>query len=93
MDGRVHPKGRILVTLCLTCTDPLDSLGSQGKWLPADIRGANAPTGDQVTIPSILEQSGFEFEEEEDMPFLIRAEDHKFQWGCTHAVVWRKRAS
>jgi hypothetical protein len=26
---------------------------------------------------------------QEDMPFLIREHVRKFQWGCSHAAVWR----
>jgi len=28
---------------------------------------------------------------QEDTPFLIREHVRKYQWGVSHAVVWRRR--
>lgn len=33
---------------------------------------------------------GFTLVEESDMAFLIREHARKFQWGCSHATVWRR---
>lgn len=33
----------------------------------------------------------FEMVSQSDMPFLIREHARKFQWGCSHAVVWRRK--
>ena len=33
----------------------------------------------------------FELVAEEEVPFLIREHARKFQWGCSHALVWRRR--
>jgi hypothetical protein len=37
-------------------------------------------------------ERGFDLAHSEDMPFLIREHARKYQWGCSHATVWRRRA-
>ena len=37
------------------------------------------------------EEGGFDLVEQSDMPFLIKEHDRKYQWGCGHATVWRRR--
>ena len=37
------------------------------------------------------EQGGFDLVDETDLPFLIKEHDRKFQWGVSHATVWRRR--
>ena len=37
------------------------------------------------------EEGGFDLVEQSDMPFLIKEHDRKYQWGCSHATVWRRR--
>ena len=32
----------------------------------------------------------FKLIHEEDMPFLIREHVRKYQWGCSHATVWKR---
>jgi len=34
----------------------------------------------------------FTLEAEEDMPFLIREHERKFQWGVSHGATWRRNA-
>ena len=29
--------------------------------------------------------------EEQDVPFLIREHNRKYQWGCSHCTVWQLR--
>lgn len=36
-------------------------------------------------------EGGFDLVEHSDQPFLIKEHDRKFQWGCSHATVWRRR--
>ena len=43
-----------------------------------------------VAVSAVLSPH-FELVAEEDMPFLIREHARKFQWGCSHAAVWRRR--
>jgi SAM-dependent methyltransferase len=35
---------------------------------------------------------GFELIHEEEVPFLIREHRRKFQWGCSHATIWKLTA-
>lgn len=35
---------------------------------------------------------GFELVHEEQVPFLIREHARKFQWGCSHATIFRLKA-
>lgn len=34
----------------------------------------------------------FEMVAREDAPFLIREHVRKFQWGCSNAMVWKRKA-
>jgi hypothetical protein len=44
-------------------------------------------------IRALLESAagGFDLVDQSDLPFLIKEHDRKFQWGCSHATVWRRR--
>ncbi len=44
------------------------------------------------TIAAFLSPD-FEQVAEENVPFLIREHARKFQWGCSHAVVWRRKGA
>ena len=35
----------------------------------------------------------FELVAKEDMPFLIREHARKYQWGCSNAMVWRRKGA
>lgn len=48
------------------------------------------PVWSADTLELILGEH-FELVEEEDVPFLIREHRRKFQWGISHAMVWRRR--
>ena len=78
----------------------LEAWTPRHKWLG----GAAAPPGgksgnDEKTnrsfaaIRALLESSagGFDLVDQSDLPFLIKEHDRKFQWGCSHATVWRRR--
>jgi putative 4-mercaptohistidine N1-methyltranferase len=64
----------------------------QERWLGGVVRG-----GDAVhSAPAFIERMGalgLQLLEECDMPFLIREHARKFQWGCSHATVWRLASS
>ena len=49
---------------------------------PATPRPAPAPAA-----------ANFELAEEADVPFMIREHRRKYQWGVSHAMVWRRRAA
>lgn len=44
------------------------------------------------TMTAVLSKD-FELVAREDMPFLIREHVRKFQWGCSNAMVWRRKKS
>ena len=35
----------------------------------------------------------FDLVAKEDTPFLIREHARKFQWGCSNAMVWRRKGN
>lgn len=43
-------------------------------------------------LHALMAALGFELLHEEQVPFLIREHARKFQWGCSHATVYRLRA-
>jgi len=45
----------------------------------------------ETTLKRCMKALHFDLVEEQDMPFLIREHARKFQWGCSHATVWRRR--
>ncbi len=44
-------------------------------------------------IKALLESTagGVDFVTQNDLPFLRKENDRKFQWGVSHATVWRRR--
>ena len=52
--------------------------------------GAAVRSADE--LKALMEALGFELLHEEQVPFLIREHARKFQWGCSHATVYRLRA-
>lgn len=44
----------------------------------------------KVTVAEVMQRQGFSLVHEEDVPFLIREHARKFQYGVSHATVWRK---
>lgn len=71
------------------CTS-LEEYTSQDKWMGGftDKDGKHVFSAEQVS--NLLKTNGFELLEEFDMPFLIREHRRKYQWGCSHASMWRK---
>jgi len=68
----------------------LEEYTTKSRWLGgyADESGAPQKSSDAV---SALLGGSFTCESEEDMPFLIREHERKYQWGCSHGAVWRRR--
>ena len=58
-------------------------------WLGGCIRDCEE-TASAPALKAAMEALGFVLEEEQDMPFLIREHARKFQYGCSHATVWRR---
>lgn len=51
-----------------------------------------SPERSAAVLSRLMKERGFELVHQEDMPFLIREHVRKYQWGCSHACVWRKTA-
>lgn len=59
------------------------------KWIGGFYKdGKPIHTADGMA--EVLEKD-FDLVAQEDMPFLIREHARKFQWGCSNAVVWRRK--
>jgi len=70
----------------------LEEWTSRDKWLGGVVRGGDAV----YSAPELTQKMkalGFSMVEESDMPFVIREHARKFQWGCSHATVWRRSAA
>mmetsp|Transcript_31829 Transcript_31829/g.82406 ORF Transcript_31829/g.82406 Transcript_31829/m.82406 type:complete len:314 (-) Transcript_31829:51-992(-) len=68
----------------------LEAWTPKAKWIGATVGSA----GPQPSFQALQEmlQGSFELVHQEDMPFLIREHVRKFQWGCSHGTVWRRRS-
>jgi hypothetical protein len=51
---------------------------------------AGKPVRSADAVAAVLSPD-FEAVASEDVPFIIREHARKFQWGCSHAVVWRRK--
>jgi hypothetical protein len=69
----------------------LQEYTAQERWLGGLVRGGEAVHSAPAFLAR-MEALGLELVEQSDLPFLIREHARKFQWGCSHATVWRKRA-
>ena len=70
----------------------LEEYTPQSKWLGGTVRGGEAVSSAAAFV-QLMGGMGFELVEESDVPFLIREHARKFQWGCSHATVWRMKAA
>ena len=71
----------------------LEAWTPKHKWL-GGAPGKNEKTNRSfAAIRALLESpaGGFDLVDQSDLPFLIKEHDRKFQWGCSHATVWRRR--
>eukprot|EP01006_Ploeotia_vitrea_P045547 TRINITY_DN66951_c2_g6_i1.p1 TRINITY_DN66951_c2_g6~~TRINITY_DN66951_c2_g6_i1.p1 ORF type:complete len:281 (-),score=32.07 TRINITY_DN66951_c2_g6_i1:196-1008(-) len=62
---------------------------AKDKWL-----GGYEKDGKPVQSFDVLKDimsENFEFVSEKNMPFLIREHIRKFQWGCSHCTVWKRK--
>ena len=48
-------------------------------------------TFDAIEAALTSHEGGFDLVEQTDLPFLIKEHERKFQWGVSHATVWRRR--
>jgi 2-polyprenyl-3-methyl-5-hydroxy-6-metoxy-1,4-benzoquinol methylase len=64
----------------------------KGKWMG----GYNDKDGKPVMTADVMAEvlgKDFDLVAREDMPFLIREHVRKYQWGCSNAMVWRRKAN
>lgn len=69
----------------------LEEYTPMSEWMGGTIRDGN----DIASAPAVkakMASLGFTLVDESDMPFLIREHARKFQYGCSHATVWRRSA-
>jgi len=68
----------------------LEEYTPKSHWLGGHLDKSGVPQGSAAAVSALLNDS-FVLETEEDMPFLIREHERKFQWACSHGAVWRRR--
>lgn len=69
----------------------LEEYTAKDKWYGGYVKDGK-PVDSASTLKSKMKALGFNLVEEQQMPFLIREHVRKYQWGCSHATVWRKSA-
>ncbi|PSC67344.1 4-mercaptohistidine N1-C-terminal domain [Micractinium conductrix] len=62
----------------------------KGSWLGGYTDAEGKAVWSADTLKAILSVH-FDLVEEAEVPFLIREHRRKFQWGCSHAMVWRRK--
>ena len=73
------------------------SNGGSGSASPASRAASPTPdapyrrTFDTIEAALTSHEGGFDLVEQTDLPFLIKEHERKFQWGVSHATVWRRR--
>ncbi len=67
----------------------LEEYTPKANWLGGVVNNGSIAYS-AACIANIL-SADFEMLSQSDMPFLIREHARKFQWGCSHAVVWRRK--
>lgn len=71
--------------LLMPCTTSLTQL----LFHPPPPKQAGKPVRSAEVVGARMRANGFELVHEENVPFLIREHVRKFQWGCSHAGIWR----
>ncbi|CAE7522625.1 unnamed protein product [Symbiodinium sp. KB8] len=70
----------------------LPAYTAKDKWL-GGFNAADGKPADSFEGLTAALQGHFDLVHTENMPFLIREHLRKFQWGCSHATVWQRKAS
>ena len=65
--------------------------GRGGAGRAGSPRGRAVRSFDIIHAALTSAEGGFDLVEQSDQPFLIKEHDRKYQWGCSHATVWRRR--
>mmetsp|Transcript_15957 Transcript_15957/g.34611 ORF Transcript_15957/g.34611 Transcript_15957/m.34611 type:complete len:342 (-) Transcript_15957:239-1264(-) len=88
LPGLVNPNG---VVVFVSPYSWLEEYTPKDKWFGGYVT-AGKPVDSATTLKSKMKALGFNLVEEQQMPFLIREHVRKYQWGCSHATVWRRCA-
>jgi len=95
------PDPKAFLTRCKTLIKPggvlvlvspyswLEEYTAKSHWLGGYTDESGKPLKSADAVTAILKDS-FTLESEEDMPFLIREHERKYQWGCSHGSVWKR---
>lgn len=67
----------------------LEEYTPKANWIGGTVK-AGADVFSAAALSAVLSKH-FDKVSETEMPFLIREHVRKFQWGCSHAVVWRRK--
>jgi len=67
----------------------LEAWTPKPNWIGATVEGDRPVPSFQALSESL--SIHFSLVHQEDMPFLIREHVRKYQWGCSHATVWKRR--
>ena len=62
-----------------------------GGYYPADSKTNLESIRSADSLTKIMTGYGFDLVHQEDVPLLIREHARKFQYGISHATVWKKR--
>jgi hypothetical protein len=81
------PQGGVLVLV--SPYSWLEEYTPKANWIGGVVK-AGVDVFSAAAVSDVL-SAHFDKVSETDMPFLIREHSRKFQWGCSHAVVWRRK--
>lgn len=68
----------------------LEAWTPKDKWLGGYTDTATAQARTSFLAVKAIMELGFDLEKEEDVPFLIREHQRKFQYGVSHLSIWRR---
>jgi len=62
------------------------------RWLGGYVGKDGEPVSTAEAIAAVMSKH-FDFVAQHDVPYLVREHVRKYEWGCSHAVVWRRKDS
>jgi putative 4-mercaptohistidine N1-methyltranferase len=86
LPGLVRPGGQVVIASPFTW---LEEYTPRGEWLGGRVAGGHAVRAAE-TLRQLMEP-GFVLVASQDMPFLIREHQRKYQWSVAAATTWRRR--
>ncbi|KAK9817154.1 hypothetical protein WJX72_010440 [[Myrmecia] bisecta] len=67
----------------------LEAWTPKSNWLGGYLKDGH-PVRSEDALSDVMEKH-FDMVDSDDVPFLIREHARKYQWGISHATVWRRR--